>query len=190
MALCLTVLATLAVAQVRYGVNAGEGVQIDYSNPKVFEIAEINFTGTNVLSARSLISLTGIKVGDRVPIPGQQISNAIKKLWEQGIIADVQFWLSKTEGDRAFIEVRLTERPRIVRFDIEGTNSSQATEIKEQIGIIGKVASAPLIKNSEILIRKFFFQRIISIPNLILVLQDLPIHLYYQALLVLCLLPI
>ena len=54
---------------------------------------------------------------------------------EQGIIADVP-WLSKTEGDRAFIEVRLTERPRIVRFDIEGTNSSQATEIKEQIRII------------------------------------------------------
>ena len=60
---------------------------------------------------------------------------------------------------QGFIEVRLTERPRIVRFDIEGTNSSQATEIKEQIGIIGKVASAPLIKNSEILIRKFFIEK-------------------------------
>lgn len=159
LALSFTLLASCLVAQVRYGVNAGQGVQIDYTNPKVFEIAEIKFTGTNVLSERALISFTGIKVGDRVPIPGQQISNAIKKLWEQGIIADVQFWLTKTEGDRAFLEVRLTERPRIVRFDIEGTNSSQATEIKEQIGIIGKVASAPLIKNSEIVIRKFFLEK-------------------------------
>ena len=159
LALCFITLSTLVVGQVRYGVNTAQGVQIDYTNPRVFEIAEFKFTGTNVLSERALISFTGIKVGDRIPIPGQEISNAIKKLWEQGIIADVQFWLNKTEGDRAFIEVKLTERPRIIRFDIEGVNSGQNTEIKDQIGIIGKVASAPLIKNSEIVIKKFFIEK-------------------------------
>ncbi len=159
LALILTTLSTIVVAQVRYGVNTGQGVQIDYTNPKVFEIAEFKFTGTKVLSERALISFTGIKVGDRIPIPGQEISNAIKKLWEQGIIADVQFWLNKTEGDRAFLEVKLTERPRIVRFDIEGVNSTQSSEIQDQIGIIGKVASAPLVKNSEIVIRKYFIEK-------------------------------
>jgi len=149
----------LAEAQVRYGVNAGQGVQIDYSNPKVFEIADIKFTGLNVLEERALISFAGIKVGDRIPIPGREISQAIKKLWKQGIIANVEFWLTKIEGDRAFLEVRLTERPRILSFDITGVNATQRSDIEDQIGIVGKVASAPLVKNTELLINKYFIEK-------------------------------
>lgn len=155
-ALCVV---RFAEGQVRYGVNAGQGVQIDYTNPKVFEIADIKFSGLNVLEERALISFTGIKVGDKIPIPGREISEAIKRLWKQGIIADVEFWLTKIEGDRAFLEVKLTERPRILGFDIEGVNSGQSTEIKDQVGIIGKVASAPLVKNTELLINKFFIEK-------------------------------
>lgn len=149
----------LADAQVRYGVNAGQGVKIDYTNPKVFEIADIKFTGLNVLEERALISFTGIKVGDRIPIPGNEISEAIKKLWKQGIIADVEFWLTKIEGDRAYLEVRLTERPRILSFEVTGVNSTQNSDIKDQAGIVGKVASAPLIKNTELLINKYFIEK-------------------------------
>ena len=149
----------VAEAQVRYGVNAGQGVQIDYSNPKVFEIADIKFTGLNVLEERALISFTGIKVGDRIPIPGREISQAIKKLWKQGIIANVEFWLTKIEGDRAYLEVRLTERPRILSFDIDGVNSTQRSDIEDQVGIVGKVASAPLVKNTELLITKYFIEK-------------------------------
>lgn len=155
-ALCVV---RLAEGQVRYGVNAGQGVQIDYTNPKVFEIADIKFTGLNILEERALVSFTGIKVGDRIPIPGQEISEAIRKLWKQGIIADVEFWLTKIEGDRAYLEVRLTERPRILGFDVEGVTATQSSEIKDQAAIIGKVASAPLIKNTELLINKYFVEK-------------------------------
>lgn len=155
-ALCVV---RLAEGQVRYGVNAGQGVQIDYTNPKVFEIADIKFSGLKVLEERALVSFTGIKVGDKIPIPGREISEAIKRLWKQGIIADVEFWLTKIEGDRAFLEVKLTERPRILDFDIEGVTNTQSSEIKDQVGIIGKVASAPLIKNTELLINKFFVEK-------------------------------
>ena len=152
--LCIT-----SYAQDRYGVNAGEGVQIDYSNPRVFEIADIAVTGLVGLQGSALISVTGIKVGDKLPIPGQEISDAIKKLWNQGIIADVQFWLTKTEGDRAFLEIRVSERPRVQESKINGINGSQASEINDQLGIIGKIATPATVKNSEILIRKYFIEK-------------------------------
>ncbi|MFY0593198.1 BamA/OMP85 family outer membrane protein [Roseivirga sp.] len=146
-------------AQNRYQVNAGEGVQIDYSNPKVFEVADISITGLVGLQESALLALTGIKVGDKIPIPGQEISDGIKKLWNQGIIADVQFWLTKTEGDRAFIEVRVSERPRIQEAKINNVNSSQSSEMLDQLNISGKVATPALIKNSEIVIRKYFIEK-------------------------------
>ena len=148
-----------AFAQQRFGINAAEGVQIDYTNPKVFEVAEIKYTGLVVLDERAVTSYAGVKVGDRIPIPGREISEAIRKLWGQGIIADVQFWLTKTEGDRAFIEVKVVERPRILEFEIEGVTKTQQTEITDQLGIIGKVASAPLVKNTETLIKKYFEEK-------------------------------
>ncbi|KYG83832.1 BamA/OMP85 family outer membrane protein [Roseivirga echinicomitans] len=147
---------TQVKGQVRYGVNTAEGVQIDYTNPRVFEIAEVLYSGLSSIEERALTGLVGIKVGDKISIPGNEISDAIKKLWKQGIIADVQIWLTKIEGDRAFLEIRITERPRITKFEIEGVNSSQKSDLKEQIGVIGKVASAPLIKNSETLIKKYY----------------------------------
>jgi outer membrane protein insertion porin family len=157
--LVLCVVSIGAFAQQRFGVNTGEGVQIDYSNPKVFEVAEIKYTGLVVLDERAVTSYAGVRVGDRIPIPGGEISEAIKKLWSQGIIADVQFWLMKTEGDRAFIEVKIVERPRILEFEILGVTKTQETEITDQLGIIGKVASAPLVKNTEILIKKYFEEK-------------------------------
>ena len=143
-------------AQVRSGILTGEGVRIDYTNPKVYEIADIKFTGLKTLDERALASYSGIKVGDKIPIPGKEISDAIKKFWKQGIIADVAFYVTKIEGELAYLEVRLKERPRVLRFTIEGVNSNHESKLKDQIGVLGKVASAPLIKNSEIAIKKYF----------------------------------
>jgi len=148
-----------AFSQVRYGVNAGEGVQIDYSNPQVFEIAEIKFSGLNTLDERAMVSFTGIRVGDRIRIPGREVSDAIKKIWNQGIIADVQFWLTKTEGDKAFLEIKIVERPRILRYSIEGIGAGRRSDVEDKIGVIGKIASAPLIKNSELVIKKYFIEK-------------------------------
>ena len=144
------------VAQDRFGLNTAQGVQIDYTNPKVFEIADIRYTGLSTLEERALISYIGIKVGDEISIPGTEISEAIKKLWKQGFIADVQVWLNKIEGNRAFLEVRLVERPRITKFAIEGVTGTQESDLKDKMGIIGKVASAPLLKNTETVIKKYF----------------------------------
>lgn len=146
-------------AQQRFGVNAGQGVQIDYTNPKVFVIADIKFTGLVTLDERALIGYAGIQVGDRIAIPGTEISEAIKKLWEQGLIADVSFWLTRVEGDQAYIEVKLVERPRILGHSFEGLNGSQKNELSEKLAIEGRQASAPVIKNSELAIKRYFIEK-------------------------------
>src|SRR5690606_24199061 len=62
-----------------------EAEVVDYGSPKEYEIAEIKVQGVEFLDHNALISLTGLKVGDRIKIPGDAISSAIKKLWQQGI---------------------------------------------------------------------------------------------------------
>jgi len=157
--LLISVTVFTVTGQQRFGVNTGQGVQIDYTNPKMFVIADIKFTGLVTLDERALIGYAGIQVGDRIPIPGKEISDAIKKLWEQGLIADVSFWLTKVEGDQAYVEVKLVERPRILGHSYTGLTGSQRNELSEKLAIEGRQASAPVIKNSELAIKKYFINK-------------------------------
>ena len=57
---------------------------IDYSSdPKELIISEITISGIDYLDKGTLISISGLNIGDKVMIPGDEISNAIRKLWLQ-----------------------------------------------------------------------------------------------------------
>jgi outer membrane protein insertion porin family len=153
----LVTLPILADAQVglRRSGRTQTGVELDYANPKEYEIAEISVTGVETLNADALVSLTGLRAGDRIRIPGDAITSAINKLWEQGIIGDVGVFISKIEGDKVWLEIALTERPRLTSYEVEGVNRSQADDIKDQVKLIrGRVVTDALIKNTELSVRK------------------------------------
>jgi hypothetical protein len=57
---------------------------VKYGKINEYEIGGLRVDGTKYLDGNALISLTGLKVGDRIKIPGDGISQAIKKLWKHG----------------------------------------------------------------------------------------------------------
>ena len=83
-----TLLATgpQALAQIRIGDDLSD---IDYNSPKKYEIAAITVEGTKFVDKTMLSMLSGLRVGDEVTVPGDDISSAIRKVWEQGMFEDV-----------------------------------------------------------------------------------------------------
>jgi outer membrane protein insertion porin family len=137
-----------------------EEIILDYRNPKIFEIAEINVTGAKFLDVNALISISGLKIGDKIKIPGDPISEAIEKLWENGIIGDVAIYVSKIEGEKVYLTIDLKERPRITRINYNGITKSQRTELDDQIKLIrGRVLTDVLLKNTELTIKKYFIEK-------------------------------
>ena len=51
--------------------------------PKRYEIADITVTGDDQ-NAKTLKNLSGLAVGQRLAVPGPEISNAMKRLWKNG----------------------------------------------------------------------------------------------------------
>ena len=132
------------------------GSEINYANPKKYEITEIEVKGVEFLDNNALISVSGLRVGDKVKIPGDEITTAIKNLWKQGIVGDVSIYASDIKGDKISLIIELTERPRISRFDFEGVGKSFASELDDQIDIIrGRVLTDAALKNTELAIRKY-----------------------------------
>lgn len=146
-------------AQVVFGRNPGNtnsGVSINYSSPKEYEIADIEVRGVQYLDNNALISLSGLRVGDKIKVPGDEITTAIKKLWGQGIIGNVSIYASKVEGDKIWLIIELTERPRLTKYVIEGVNKTKQGEIEDKIGLIrGKVLTDVVIKNTELAVQKY-----------------------------------
>jgi outer membrane protein insertion porin family len=134
--------------------------EIDYKNPKRYEIGGITVTGVQFLDPNTLISITGLKVGDEIEVPGEDIANAIQKLWQQGILGDIKVYASKIEGKYIFLEFELKERPRLTKFTFKGIKKGQADDIREKIRLIrGRVVTDALLKNTQNTVKKFFVEK-------------------------------
>ena len=111
---------SIGISQIRYNINNEQQIAISYTNPKTYEVAEIEVIGEKYLDEVALKSLAGIKVGDKISIPGDAISGAIKKLWKQGIIGDIKILINKIEDDKVYLSIVLKESPRLSTFSIRG----------------------------------------------------------------------
>ena len=133
---------------------------VDYGRPQELEIAEINVTGTKYLDGNTLVSLTGLRIGDRIRIPGEDLSNAIKKLWKHGLVGDVQIYLDRVEDGKAYINIELKERPRLSRSSFTGVNRTQETDLSEIISLYrGKILTDAILKNTENNIKQHFIDK-------------------------------
>ena len=108
---------------------------IDYSEPKKYEIGGINVTGAEFSDANALIAITGLKVGDQVRIPGNEIPQAVKALWKLRLFTDIQIYKEKSVGDIIFLEIVVEERPRYIRHSFKGVKKSKHDDLN---GIIAK----------------------------------------------------
>jgi outer membrane protein insertion porin family len=133
---------------------------IDYSRPKEFEIGGITVSGVKYLDANVLIMLSGLTVGDRVEVPGDKITDAVKKLWDQGLFENVQISVTNVIGNQIFFDIYLKERPRLSRFSFTGIKKADADNIREKIRLTkGDYVTDNLLIKTRNIIRKYFEEK-------------------------------
>ncbi len=166
--LLISIICTYFFAQAQLRLGDKKIFDISYSNPVEYEIGGIEVTGVTNLDENSLISVSGLKIGDKITIPGDEISGAIRKLWKQGILGDVQILVTKVEGNFIFLEIRLSERPRLSKFGfrekkyskIENLKKGEADELKEKLDLIrGRIITDAIKKNSERKIKNYYIEK-------------------------------
>jgi outer membrane protein insertion porin family len=133
---------------------------VDYSSPKKFEIGGITVSGIEYLDQNVLIMLSGLKVGARVDVPGEEITNAIKKLWEQGLFEDIRITATSFQGDVVFLDIFLLERPRLTKFAFKGVKKSEADNIREEMRLTrGDVVTDNLLMRIRNIISGYYSEK-------------------------------
>ncbi len=134
---------------------------VNARNPREYTIGGITISGTKFLDQQLLLSISGISVGDKVVIPGGDIfSKAITNLWKQNLFANVQIYYTKIEGSNVFIEINVTERPRLSKFELRGVKKADQDELKGKVGLVpGRVVTENVKRNAVEAIDKYFTEK-------------------------------
>jgi len=139
-------------------INLGDDLsQINYSNPKEYEIGGITITGIQYIENNVLIELTGLTVGDKIKIPGDKITRAIENLWKQELFEDITISASKIQGDIIFLNINLKELPRLSKYSTTGIKKSELDNIRKEIKLTkGDVVTSNLIIRTKNTIKQYF----------------------------------
>jgi outer membrane protein insertion porin family len=133
---------------------------MDYSYPREYEVAGITISGVKILDASILVQLTGIKVGERIVIPGDRVTKSIEKLWAQGLFSDIKVTYTRLEGGKIYLDYFLQERPRLSRFTFEGTKRSETQDLLEKINLLnGSQVTENILNNVERIVRDYYVDK-------------------------------
>ena len=114
---------------------------INYTaTPKKYIIEDIKVTGLEGTMYEEqdfvMVNFSGLSVGQEINIPGEEITNAIQRFWKQGLFADIKILVEKFEGNKAWLEIRLTGRPRVTDIHYSGIKKGERNDIEEKIGMV------------------------------------------------------
>lgn len=137
------------------------GLDLDYFNPKEYIIGGTTLSGTKFIEKDVIITLSKLIKGERVLLPGEATSNAIKNLWSQGLFDDVQLDIERIVEDTVYFDITVVERPRLGSFEINGVSKSQKTDILEKLNEkSGKsIINDNLYNSTTATIKKFLLQK-------------------------------
>jgi len=132
----------------------------DYRTPREFTIGGITVSGARNFDQQAIILFSGLSVGQKITIPGEEISKAIKNLWKQKLFDNIKVNLSEIRGDQVFLTIQLIERARLSRFKFEGVSKGEAENLREKINLIrGTIVNENLLTNTSNIIRKHFQEK-------------------------------
>lgn len=109
---------------------------VNYKEPKKFKLAALEISGTQFLDKNIIRSLTGLKVGDAITVPGDDITKCIKNLWKQGLFGNVKVFADKFEGENVYLTIEVLEKPRLNEITLKGLKKSDADDLKKKLEVL------------------------------------------------------
>ena len=102
-----------------------------YSQNRVerYNIGEIEVSGNTSFSPLTIITFSGLREGDAISIPGEKLSNAIKKLWGSNLFSSVNVYKTKIEDGVINLEIELYDLPELTELEISGVKKRKKEEI-------------------------------------------------------------
>jgi outer membrane protein insertion porin family len=124
---------------------------------KQYKILGISVTGNKLAEPAAVIGNSGLKVGDEIMVPGEQTRNAIMRLWNLKIFANVDIQAENMVGDGVYLLIAVEEFPRLERVEYAGNEELDADDLDKKINVTkGQIISPMEINKIAKIIKKAY----------------------------------
>lgn len=124
--------------------------ETDFENGKSYILADIEVTGKVNYNPQTIITFAGLEKGQNIIVPGEEVSNAIKKLWKLGYFNDINVYVNKIQNDSIYLELNINELPKLADVKITGVKKGKIEElIKDNDLKKGKIVNENLITTTK-----------------------------------------
>lgn len=128
--------------------------------PRQCEIGGINVEGVDGYEDFVLINLSGLSVGQRIDVPGSEITEAVKRYWKHGLFSDVSITADSIVDSKVYLCIHLALRPRITAINYNGVKKSEREDLENKLGMAkGMSLTKNVIDRAIILAKKYFDEK-------------------------------
>ena len=125
-----------------------------------YEIGGITVSGAENLDPNVVIMLTNLRAGDDIQFPDPKLSDAIRTLWKQQLFEDITINVVSKSGNKVFLDIQLTELPKMSKYYITGVKKSWKDDIREELDLrAGRVVNENLVVLSRNKILSYFREK-------------------------------
>lgn len=125
--------------------------------PKQYEIAGITVSGVSHVEDYVIIGYSGLNIGERIEVPGDAISNAVKRFWRQGLYSKVNISVTKIAGDKIWLNIDLRQQPRMSVMKFEGFKGGEKKDIAERLAMVpGQQITPNVVQRIKQIVEKYF----------------------------------
>ena len=123
---------------------------VSYEDSKSYILGGIEVTGLQSYNEQTVKTYTGLRVGQPIMLPGEQISAVINKLWGLELFSAIDFYITNIEGDNVFLELNIIERPTLTNVKFTGVKERKVDELIKDTDLKkGKKITESLISNTK-----------------------------------------
>ncbi len=123
---------------------------VSYQDGKKYILGGLEVTGLQSYNEQTVKTYTGLRVGQPITLPGEQISEVINKLWGLELFTDIAFYIANVEGEKVFLELNIKERPTLSNVTIYGEKKRKVQSIIDDTDLKkGKKITESLIANTK-----------------------------------------
>lgn len=152
----LLMCATLSAQAQKDSVQVAPDITYTADHPS-YIIGGIQVEGADEFDREMLLNSSELNVGQTIEVPGPEISDAIRRYWKQGLYSDVKIEADSIVGNKVYLKIKLTSRPRISQIRYNGVKKSEREDIEAQLGIKkGSQITPDMLDRAKIIIKRYY----------------------------------
>ena len=128
--------------------------------PRELILGGMSVSGIEGYEDYMLTSISGLQVGQKISVPGNEITDAVKRYWRHGLFSFVQISADSIVGHKVYLHIKLSAHPRVSTINYIGLKKSEREDMEEKLGLLrGSQIHPDVINRAQILAKKYFDEK-------------------------------